>query len=135
MIDNQLFINSFSSLFMVVWVALNPATEGRTANAFHAFGNCNSSQGSTIIECPRIYVCHTIAKTDRCKAATIAKGSHANVFYTVGDDDGGQAVTLFERICADCLHTITDADCCHTFAIGERRTSDARHAVGNCYGR
>ena len=42
MIDNQLFINSFSSLFMVAWVALNTVIKSSIADIGDAFRNDDS---------------------------------------------------------------------------------------------
>ena len=50
MIDNQLFTNSFSSLFMVVRVALNTTRECTFAYICHAFRDYHRGQAAAFLE-------------------------------------------------------------------------------------
>ena len=51
MIDNQLFTNSFSSLFMVVRVALNTTLESIIPNGSYSIGDAHGFQACTVFKC------------------------------------------------------------------------------------
>jgi hypothetical protein len=81
MIDNQLFTNSFSSLFMVVRVALNTTLERFTSNARHAVGDGDGGE-----------------------ARAITKRTPSNARHAIGDGDRGKAKAILERRISNARH-------------------------------